>query len=129
MTPAERYKINAQAAADRLKELADDSAITDLKSEIALTRMIAEDAINHGAGGIALAAMTAINKLAKSQEASDLRNRAMVDRELLFAVGAALVNLIAEEIEGRPGFEDVIDTLAARVPHVIRSVCQPKIEQ
>lgn len=108
--------------AERLNEIQADQAdtVSNLESELAIARLLLEQATNNGQLTLATQLLKAIAVLCTARDAAREKQGLLISRDKLERYAERLVQIVVEEINQRPGFEDVIDGICTRVPEALQ---------
>jgi hypothetical protein len=107
-----RYQLSNVARAKRLEELADFDNPNALESEIAVARMLQEEAINQNDIGTAVALLNTIAKLSQTSEVAKFRRGELLTRATVLGIAQQMVNVLSSNIaEKFPGWEDTLEVV------------------
>jgi hypothetical protein len=107
-----RYQLSNIARAKRLEELADFENPNALESEIAIARMLQEEAINANDIGSAVALLNTIAKLSQTSEVAKFRRGELLTRATVLGIAQQMVNVLSSNIaEKFPGWEDTLEVV------------------
>jgi DNA-binding phage protein len=107
-----RYQLSNIARAKRLAELADFDNPNALESEIAVARMLQEEAINQNDIGTAVALLNTIAKLSQTSEVAKFRRGELLTRATVLGIAQQMVNVLSSNIaEKFPGWEDTLEVV------------------
>ncbi len=112
------FKLTNPDLAKRLDEFrqADETSLSD---EIALTRLLAEAAVNEGHAGLAGQLLHVVGKLQLLQVAQQEKMGDLLGRHALFAVGTAICEAIAQKLSGLPNYEQIVDLVIPAIESAI----------
>jgi hypothetical protein len=102
------FKLNDPELAKRLDEFRRADA-TSLSEEIAMTRLLAEVAVNEGHAGLAGQLLHTIGKLELLQISQEEKMGNLLGRHALFAVGTAICQALVEKLSGLPNYDQIVD--------------------
>jgi hypothetical protein len=107
-----RYQLDDIARAKRLEELADSENPNALESEIALARLLQEEAINQNDIGTAVALLNTIAKLSQTSEVAKYRRGELLTRATVLGIAQQMVNILSSNIADKfPGWEDTLEVV------------------
>jgi hypothetical protein len=112
------FKLNDPELAQRLDEFrrADPTSLSD---EIALTRLLAEAAVNEGHAGLAGQLLHVVGKLELLQISQQEKMGDLLGRHALFAVGNAICQALVEKLSGLPNYEQIVDLVIPAIESAI----------
>jgi hypothetical protein len=97
----------------------DGESPADLRGELALSRLITQEAANRGDHGLALAALNITGKLASSHTAAQIRCSDLLERATVMRLGHQLITALVEELQAVDGWESIVARVADRLGHVV----------
>jgi hypothetical protein len=116
------YRLNDPSRAARLRELAGVDNPTALDSELALVRLLQEEAVNNGETGVAIALSNVIGKLAQASEIAKYRRGDMLCKAAVLQLATQVVDLVASSVAGKfDGWEDVLENVGRSVVQLVSS--------
>ena len=112
------FQLTNPELAQRLDEFrqADETSLSD---EIALTRLLAEAAVNEGHAGLAGQLLHVVGKLQLLQVAQQEKMGNLLGRHALFAVGSAICEAIVQRLSGLPNYEQIVDLVIPAIESAI----------
>jgi len=111
-----QYRLNDEARAERLRELMGTDNPTDLEPEIALARLLAEEAANAGQLTLAKDLVSVAGKLSHTAEIAKYRRGDMLCKAAVLSLASQIVEMIAANVAGKfIGWEDTLDTISNRI--------------
>lgn len=119
------FKLNDREMARRLDEFRDADP-ADLNDEIALCRLLAEQAVNEGHPARAAQLLSVTGKLELLQIAARERMGALLDRHSLFEVGRAICQAIMDHCAGLPNYEQIVDAVLPAIREAIATAGRDK---
>jgi hypothetical protein len=106
------YQLTSLERAKRLKELADSENPNGLESEIAVARMLQEEAINSNDIGTAVALLNTIAKLSQTSEVAKVRRGELLTKATVLGIAQQMVNILSSSIANRfEGWEDTLEVV------------------
>ena len=122
----QRLRLTDEKRAARLLELTDDDSPTNLESEIATMRLIAEEALNEGQARLAIECAKVIGQLSSITETTSIRRGELLAKTAVLSIVQQLVTIMAESIEGRfTGWEDTMDGVRQKFITVVAEAQNP----
>ena len=107
-----RYQLSNVARAKRLEEFADSENPNALESEIAVARLLQEEAINNNDMGLAVALLNTVAKLSQTSEVAKFRRGELLTRATVLGIAQQMVNVLSSNIaEKFPGWEDTLEVV------------------
>lgn len=119
-----RYRLNEQAAEQRLAELRRSDGIDSLQNEIALVRMLIEDRINAGSeksGTVQLCVslLQTLDRLQKTQLAIQLKSGDLLERKTVLALAEEIAAMLAAELREVENGEAICDRIIGKMAATI----------
>jgi hypothetical protein len=112
------FKLTNPDLARRLDEFR-RADVTSVSDEIALTRLLAEVAVNKGNANLAGQLLHVIGKLQLIQISEQERIGNLLDRHALFTVGSAICKALVERLSGLPNYEQIVDVITPIITEAI----------
>lgn len=117
------YNLTQAKKQEKLGHFADHEDVKSLREEIAITRMLIEQRFNTiEDDGDLLAAVGGLNKLlitaeklVKSSHVIEQNLGSLLAKSSVLVMGRQIVEVIVEELEGIPGYEDIVDRISERI--------------
>jgi hypothetical protein len=110
------YRLTDEARAKRLRELAGTDNPTDLEQELALARLLAEEAANNGQTTLAKDLISLVGKLSQASEVARYRRGDMLCKAAVLQLAAQVVDMIAAQVEGKfLGWEDTLEAISKQI--------------
>jgi hypothetical protein len=101
----------------------------DLSDEIALSRLLAEEAANSGHIGLSSAILHNIGKIELTQIAMKEKMGLLLDRHAIVAMARLICSNIIARLSGRPDYEALCDLIIPAIEEAVMTATPPKIEQ
>ncbi len=117
------YNLTQAKKQERLGHFADHEDVKNLREEIAITRMLIEQRFNTieddsdllaAVGGLNKLLITA-EKLVKSSHVIEQNLGSLLAKSSVIVMGRQIVEVIVEELEGIPGYEEIVDRISERI--------------
>lgn len=123
------YNLSKARYRSRLGELKEHEQIVSLREEIALTRLLIEERFNNIKNDAdLLAAYSTVNslvltleRLIKTSHHIEQQLGTLLSKPSVLVLGQVLVQIVGEELQNVPNYEDVVDRLGTRIFHAIES--------
>ena len=125
MTHETRYRLALGDAQHRLADLSQGDA-SDLRDEIALCRLLLENAANQQSPA-AIALLQTLGKLSTADLQNRIRARDLLSREETITFTKDMCSIVSEEIQALDGFEEVLARIAERIEQSIKEM--PQLEK
>lgn len=123
------YRLDDQADAKRLEELAGTPNPTDLESDLHLARLLCEKAVNQGNIGAAVALQNTIAKLSTASEQAKYRRGELLAKAAVLQLAEKMVGVLANNIAGKfLGWEDAIDRVRDDIITLTCETRNPELE-
>jgi hypothetical protein len=121
------YRLNEQAAQNRLAELQATENPSDLSREIALARMVAEQAQQQGNAGLVANMLTVIGQLSKAQLQVRRMRSDLIERVVVVALCRRLGGIVAAVMAENkvPDYEEICDQIIDRMESEARRTKNP----
>ena len=116
------YQLNETKAAKRLAELAVSDDPADLSRELALCRLLLEQAASSGNNGLSATLLGTIARLAKEYDAQQARRSLFLHRDAILRFANDVVRIVNEEFRGADGYENRIDSVVLRLTDSLGSI-------
>jgi hypothetical protein len=114
------YTLTDESRAKRVNELIAVPNPTALDSELAVCRVLFEEAVNANDTQTAIAFTRVIRQLAETTEAVKFRRGELLSRVAALNIVQQIVDVLAHEVEGKfAGWENVIETVNTRLLTVV----------
>jgi hypothetical protein len=127
MEPIQPYRLDDERRAKRLKELTSTENPTALDGEIAVLRLLCEEALNAGQTRPAMELMRVIGQLSQATEVAKFRRGELLSRVAVLSVAQQFVEALANGVAGRfEGWEDVIADVNQRVLRIVSQAHNPE---
>ncbi len=115
------FKILDPEFAKRLDELRCESPTT-LDDEIALSRLLAENAVNHGSMALAAQILHSIGKLELLRVQQQERLGDLLSRHSLFEAGSRICDAITARLSSRPDYPELVDLILPCITESLKNV-------
>ncbi len=116
MANVQIYRLIDEQRAQRLKELSGTDNPTDLEQEIALARLLAEEAANLGQITLAKDLITTVGKLSQASEIAKYRRGDMLCKATVLQLASKIVELVATSVAGKfIGWEEELDRISQNI--------------
>lgn len=126
MEPIQPYRLDDEHRAKRLKELTNTENQTALEGEIAVLRLLCEEALNAGQSRSAMELMRVIGQLSQATETAKFRRGELLSRVAVLNVARQFVEALANGVAGRfDGWEEVITEVNQRVLTIVDEARNP----
>jgi hypothetical protein len=119
------FKLTDSALAKRLDEFRGADP-TDLGDEIALCRLLAEQAVNDGHPTLACQLLHVVGKLQLLQIAEQEKLGNLLGRHSLFEVGTAICQAITNQCVGLANYEQIVDAVLPAIRDAIAKAGREK---
>jgi hypothetical protein len=127
------YRLTEAQYRTRLAQLSEHEQVKTLREEIALTRMLIEKRFNLiktdadllAAYGPINSLLLTVEKLVKSANAIEQNLGVLLGKPALLRLSQTLCEIIIDELQGTPGFEEKIDKIVARLVTAVSSAQNP----
>ena len=120
------YRLDDEQRAQRLKELTNTQSPTALEGELAVLRLLNEEALNAGHARFSMDIMRVIGQLSQATEVAKFRHGELLSRAVVLSIGQRLAQLIGDAFAGRfDGWEEVIDDVRERIPLIVLEARNP----
>jgi hypothetical protein len=112
------FRLEDPELAKRLDEFRGEDA-TSLSDEIALTRLLAEIAVNQNHAGLAGQLLHIVGKLQLLQISQQEKMGDLLSRHALFSVGSAICAALVEKLSGFQEYEAICDAVIPAIENAI----------
>lgn len=120
------YHLDDADRAKRLRELTDTEHPTALEGELALARLLQEEAVNAGNTNTAIALLGVIGRLSQASEVAKFRRGELLNRMAVLSIASKIVEILSANVAGRfDGWEEVIDGVKQKVLTVVYETRNP----
>jgi hypothetical protein len=109
------YKLNEDKQQKRLAQFSADTITADLSDSIALTKTLIESAANAGQSVLVKDLLNVLANLTKAHRLEQVRAGELLNKNACRRLGRDLAEIVADELQDIPGFEDIVDRVLARV--------------
>ena len=124
------YRLDDEADAKRLQELAGTPNPTDLESDLHLARLLCEKAVNANNVGAAVALQNVIAKLSMASEQAKYRKGELLAKAAVLQLAEKMVGILAANISGKfIGWEEAIDHVRDDILTITCEARNPEIEE
>ncbi len=126
MEPIQPYRLQDEQRAQRLKELTNTENPTALEGEIAVLRLLCEEALNAGQGRLAMELMRVIGQLSQATEVAKYRRGELLSRVAVLSIAQNIVKFIGDEFAGKfNGWEVALDGVKERILLTVQEARNP----
>jgi len=120
MNAIQPYRLDDETRAKRLAELTNTEHPTALEGELALARLLQEEAVNAGNTNTAIALLGVIGRLSQASEVAKFRRGELLNRMAVLTIASKIVEILSNDVAGRfDGWEEVIDGVKQKVLTVV----------
>ena len=121
------YKLAKQKHRDKLAHFVEHEEIKSLREEISLTRMLIEERFNvidcesdllAAIGGLNTLLLT-VERLVKSAHTIEQNLGSLLAKSSVLVMGRQIVEVIVEELQDVPGYEEIVDRISERIVECI----------
>lgn len=124
------YHLNDPKRMARLLELAGTPNPTALEGELAVARMLQEEALNLGQTAVALSLLNVIGKLAQASEIAKYRRGELLAKTAILTLAHKMVETLASNIKGRfDGWEQALENVQHEILTLVRDARNPEHPQ
>jgi hypothetical protein len=126
MEPIQPYRLEDERRAQRLRELTNIEHPTALEGEIAVARLLFEEAVNIGNNHMAVALARTIKQLSEASEVAKFRRGELLSRVAVLGIARGIVEVLAHDLAGRfDGWEEVLEGVNHRLLTVVNDAQNP----
>lgn len=126
MEPIQPYRLDNNDRARRLRELTDIEHPTALEGEIAVARLLFEEAVNADNNNMAIALARTIKQLSEASEVAKFRRGELLSRVAVLGIARGIVDVLAGDLAGRfEGWEDVLEGVNHKLLTVVEEARNP----
>jgi len=116
MNHEEKYLLEDQKRQARLDAFNQSEQVSSLRQEIAMTRMLIEEAINANSPGLANNLLSTLTKLQHEHETAQLRAGELLAKEKILQLGQRMIDAVLAAFQGScPDWEDRMQAASQRL--------------
>jgi hypothetical protein len=121
------YRLQEEKRATRLAELSALPSSTDLANELAVLRLLQEEALNNNQPSLAMQLAKTIGRLSQITEATKIRRGELLAKAVVLNLAQQVARILAERVAGRfDGWEDAIDAVKSELLTLVAEARNPE---
>jgi hypothetical protein len=122
------YRLQDSQRAQRLAELTDNDNPTGLESELAVLRLLQEEALNNHESRAAVEIAKAIGQIAHAIEVAKIRRGELLAKSVVINLAHQLAQILAVDVANRfTGWEEVVDGVKQKMLTLVCETENPDV--
>jgi hypothetical protein len=121
------YRLSNPELRERVEQHAGEASLESVRNEIILLRALIEDRLEMASTKAErLAAFQSVTptlvnvvKCCETLAKLERQNSVVLGKEALMGLGKQIIHILSEELDGVPGYDSVVDRIAARIAKTI----------
>lgn len=129
MDDVTRYKHSEAQVSERIRHFANQENQEDLRSELAVARLLCEDSLQSGSIAQTDRILNTIGKLAQSQVAIKKMKSEYLDKNTVYRLATKLVEIVIRAVRDKfSGWESVVDAMANEITAAVKTADNETLE-